>query len=307
MVENYEKAEQDYKSGMKYKDIAKKYGTTINTVKSWRKRYGWCREEGAPKTGKGCTQKREGAQKEKGAHQQNIEPVHETADEDYDGTRETLKNSGLTAEQQMFCIYYSRTFNATQSYLKAYGSSYDVANAEGYKLLVKPCVRKEIERLKEIKRQQIIAGAEDIVELQMRIAFSDIGNYLSFNREDVRVMGPFGPIKDQETGEYITKEVNVVKLSDSEMVDTQIIQEVKQGRDGVSMKLADKQKALDWLTMFFEMNPDDRHRKEFDKRKLELELMKLEMQTKDRAEDQNEQDNFMDALNESAKEMWKDD
>lgn len=44
-MENYEKAEQDYMGGMKYKDIAEKYGTTINTVKSWKKRYGWNREK----------------------------------------------------------------------------------------------------------------------------------------------------------------------------------------------------------------------------------------------------------------------
>ena len=48
-MENYEKAEQDYMGGMKYKDIAEKYGTTINTVKSWKKRYGWSRGEGAHK------------------------------------------------------------------------------------------------------------------------------------------------------------------------------------------------------------------------------------------------------------------
>ena len=50
IVENYEKAEQDYMAGMKYKDIAEKYGTTINTVKSWKKRYAWSRGEGAHKT-----------------------------------------------------------------------------------------------------------------------------------------------------------------------------------------------------------------------------------------------------------------
>ena len=49
-MENYEKAEQDYIAGMKYKDIAEKYGTTINTVKSWKKRYAWSREKGAHKT-----------------------------------------------------------------------------------------------------------------------------------------------------------------------------------------------------------------------------------------------------------------
>lgn len=60
-LENYEKAEQDYIAGMKYKDIAEKYGTTINTVKSWKKRYAWSREKGAHKTEKVCTQKQKGA------------------------------------------------------------------------------------------------------------------------------------------------------------------------------------------------------------------------------------------------------
>lgn len=291
-MENYEKAEKDYMAGMKYKDIAEKYGTTINTVKSWKKRYDWSRG-GAHKTEKVCTQKKGGA------HRKSA-PID-------DGTKATLQNDELTPEQQMFCIYYSRTFNATQSYAKAYGCSYNTANAYGYKLLSNLVVRKEIERLKEIKRQQIVAGTEDIVELQMRIAFADIGNYMSFGREEVQVMGPFGPIKDPETGDHITKEINAVKLSDSQMVDTQIIQEVKQGRDGVSIKLADKQKAFDWLTMFFEMNPNDRHRKEFDKRKMDLELMKLEMQTKEHSENTQDQDNFLDALNESAKDVWSDD
>ena len=100
--------------------------------------------------------------------------------------------------------------------------------------------------------------------------------------------------------------ISTVDLKESTNTDTQIIQEVKRGKDGVSIKLADRQKAIDWLTMFFEMNPSDKHRKEFDQRKLELELMKLEMQTKDDAEDTPEQDNFLDALNKSAKEAWSD-
>ena len=43
MAEDYEKAEKDYLEGAKYKDIAAKYGVTINTVKSWKVRYGWSR------------------------------------------------------------------------------------------------------------------------------------------------------------------------------------------------------------------------------------------------------------------------
>ena len=280
-MENYEKAEQDYMGGMKYKDIAEKYETTINTVKSWKKRYGWSRKEGAPKSKKVCTQKGKGAPK-------TAAPID-------DGTKETLQNDELTPEQQMFCIYYSRTFNATQSYLNAYGCSYEVANAKGPLLVVRDSIHREIERLKEIKRQQIVAGTDDIVELQMRIAFADIGNYMTFGQKE---------IEDPETGRYT---ISTVDLKESTNTDTQIIQEVKRGKDGVSIKLADRQKAIDWLTMFFEMNPSDKHRKEFDQSKLELELTRLEMQTEDDAEDTPEQDNFLDALNGSAKEAWSDD
>ena len=255
-VENYEKAEQDYMSGMKYKDIAEKYGTTINTVKSWKKRYAWSRGEGAHKAEKVCTQKSKGAPKKEA-------PID-------DGTKATLQNDDLTPEQQMFCIYYSRTFNAAQSYQKAYGCSYESAIANGSRLLTNDKVRAEIERLKEIKRQQIVAGADDFVEIQMRIAFSDMGDYLSFGRETVRIMGAFGPIKDPETGEYLTKEVNTVHLTESCNVDTQIIQEVKQGKDGVSLKLADKQKAYDWLTKYFLLHPDDKYKAEFDKKRAEV-------------------------------------
>ena len=207
-MENYEKAEQDYMAGMKYKDIAEKYGTTINTVKSWKKRYAWSRGEGAHKTEKVCTQKSKGAPK-------TVAPID-------DGTKETLQNDDLTPEQQMFCIYYSRTFNAAQSYQKAYGCTYESALRAGPRLLGNVVVRAEIERLKEIKRQRIIAGEADFVEIQMRIAFADIGDYLSFGRETVRIMGAFGPVKDSETGEYLTKEVNAVRLAESSNVDTQI-------------------------------------------------------------------------------------
>lgn len=259
-MENYEKAEKDYVAGMKYKDIAEKYGTTINTVKSWKKRYNWNRKECAPKKEKVCTQN-------KGSAPASVKQVD-------DGTRETLKNEDLTPEQQMFCIYYSRTFNATQSYLKAYGCSYGVANAKGPMLVVKDSVQKEIERLKEIKRQQIVAGAEDIVEMQMRIAFSDIGDYLSFGQESVPVIAMYGPVQvtNEETGEKETlmQDINVVRLNESDKVDTQIIQEVKQGKNGVSVKLADKQKAMDWLSKYFLMHPDDKYKAEFDRKRAEV-------------------------------------
>ncbi len=57
---NYELAETDYMDGMKYKDIAKKYNVSLNTVKSWKTRYNWSRDakNGVhTKNKKVCTQK----------------------------------------------------------------------------------------------------------------------------------------------------------------------------------------------------------------------------------------------------------
>jgi len=57
---NYELAYEDYRKGMKYKEIAEKYGVTLNTVKSWKTRYRWSKDpqKGVhTKSEKVCTQK----------------------------------------------------------------------------------------------------------------------------------------------------------------------------------------------------------------------------------------------------------
>jgi uncharacterized protein YjcR len=58
VAEKYVLAEKDYVKGMKYKDIAEKYGVSLNTVKSWKQRYGWERNKGAPSEKSVHTKKR---------------------------------------------------------------------------------------------------------------------------------------------------------------------------------------------------------------------------------------------------------
>ena len=112
------------------------------------------------------------------------------------------------------------------------------------RLLKNVAVAAEVQRLKEEKRLQVLAGAEDIVELQMRIAFSDIGNILKFDR-------------------------GTVTLLDSSEVDTQVIRKVKEGREGVSVEIEDRQKAIDWLTKYFLLHPENTYRAEFERKKAE--------------------------------------
>lgn len=236
-----DKAYEMYRQGMKLVDIASALDVPPGTVRRWKSTHGWDSERSEKESERSATKRTK-----------KRTPID-------DGTKETLQNDDLTPEQQMFCIYYSRTFNAAQSYQKAYGCSYESAIANGSRLLTNDKVRAEIERLKEIKRQQIVAGADDIVELQMRIAFADIGNYVSFGQKEVT---------DIETDE--TYMVSVVDLKEFKNTDTQLIQEVKRGKDGVSVKLADKQKAIDWLSKYFLVHPDDKYKAEFDKKRAEV-------------------------------------
>ena len=238
-----DKAYELYKSGMKLVDIADQLGKPEGTIRRWKNTYNWDAERSDCK-----------ANENERLASRRIKK-QQCGD---DGTKATLQNDDLTPERQMFCIYYSKTFNATQSYLNAFHCSYDTANAEGYKLLVKPCIRKEIERLKEIKRQQIIAGADDIVELQMRIAFGDIGDALEFTQEE------------RELPDGNSTMVNVLRAKDSNMVDTQLIKSVTEGRNGLTVVMKDEQKAIEWLSKYFLMHPDDKYKAEFVKKRAEV-------------------------------------
>ncbi|MCU7192559.1 terminase small subunit [Turicibacter sanguinis] len=84
-----------------------------------------------------------------------------------------IENDDLTEKQRIFCLLYIKTFNATQSYRKAYNCSYDVANAEGYKLLVNPCIRDEIMQLKQLRFQMDFMDANDVIRKYQEIAFTD--------------------------------------------------------------------------------------------------------------------------------------
>ena len=84
---NYDLAYIDYCNGMKYKDIAEKYGVTINTVKSWKTRYKWSKgneKSVHTKIKNVCTQKNT---KEKAAAKE-VEQV--------------MKNPELTDKQRLF-------------------------------------------------------------------------------------------------------------------------------------------------------------------------------------------------------------
>lgn len=266
-----ESAEKDYMSGMKYKDIADKYGVSINTVKSWKKRYNWERKKGCTQKKKGCTQKK----LEKKA----------VADE----VKQVIQNTELTDKQQLFCIHYIRCFNATKAYQKAYGVDYATAASIGYRLLEKDGVKQEIHRLKQDRLNREFLSESDVFQKYMDIAFADVTDFVEFGNEDVDVI--------LDTGERKTITVSHVNIKNDADVDGTIISEVSKGKDGVKVKLADRMKALQWLTDHMDLATD--------KQKAEIALLKAKVQTDD--DEELADDGFLDALNGTAAEDWGDE
>lgn len=246
---NNELAYIDYLKGMKYKEIAEKYGVTINTVKSWKTRYKWTKDDKKSvhtKPEKVCTQKRSKNNTEKEAVANEVEQVTENAE--------------LTDKQRLFCVLYVKCFNATKAYQKAYQCDYATAAANGTRLLGNARIKNEIFTLKQNRLNREMLDESDIFQKYMDIAFADITDYVEFGRETVPVMGAFGPVEvkdDKGKKTKLMQEVNVVRFRESETVDGTLIAEVKQGKDGASIKLPDKMKALDWLSKHMDMATEE--------------------------------------------------
>ena len=240
--ENVNKAYELFKKGYKLIDISKELDIPSSTVRRWKKTYNWDNERSDKNSERSFKQNNKKIKKK----ELIVEEV-----------KEVLGNTELTDKQRLFCIYYIKYFNATKAYQKAYGCSYETAMVEGFRTLRNPKIELEIEKLKQHKLNQVMLSEEDIFQRYMDIAFSDITDYVNFGKREIEIL---------EDNQSKTIEVNYVDFNDSYNVDGTIISEVKQGQYGVSIKLHDKMKALQWLSDHMNIATD--------KQKAELEVLK---------------------------------
>lgn len=231
-----EQARELFLKGKKLIEISELLGVPEGTIRSWKNRYNW---------DDATLQKKRNVAKEKFTSKmisiQDVVPEVESV----------IQNPDLSDKQRLFCISYIRCFNATKAYQRAYGCDYATAVVNGPRLLGNARIKNEIQHLKQFRLNREFLDEHDIFQKYMDIAFADITDYVEFGREKVQVMGAFGPVevKNPETGkkEPLIKEVNTVRFRESGEVDGTLISEVKQGKDGASIKLLDRMKALDWL------------------------------------------------------------
>jgi len=229
-LKNYELALDDHKAGMSDKDIAEKYGVTLNTVKSWKRRNDW------PKKG---TLKKKGAISKKGAEKvvKNI----------------VIDSKELSEDEQLFCIYYLKYHNQVKAYQRIRPSTaYASACVTASRWMKLERIKEEITRLKKDMYTEAILDPQDIVQKYIDIAFADMTDFVEFKGSSVG-------------------------LRNFDDIDGTLVTEIKKFKGGVSIKLADRMKALDWLSKNIMLGNE---------------------------EQKDQYNNFIEALNGTASEDW---
>lgn len=247
-------AHELYKSGMKLVEIADKLDVPDGTVRRWKSTYKWDEK----------TKNERSDKKKANVRKENKQEKKAVADE----VKEVMQNTKLTDKQQLFCIYYIRCFNATKAYQKAYGCNYESAIQNGSRLLRNDKVKEEIQHLKQERLNREFLSESDIFQKYMDIAFADITDFVEFGSEEIEV--------SLKTGEQKTLTVSHVDLKDSNGVDGTIISEISKGKDGVKIKLADRMKAMQWISDHMDL-ASETQKARIEQLKAQTEKIRLEM------------------------------
>nr|DAX99392.1 MAG TPA: Terminase small subunit [Caudoviricetes sp.] len=285
-----EQAKELYLQGKKLIEIANQLNLPEGTVRRWKSTHKWDSERSDKNS--------ERSEKKKVKKKKPVERE----------VNQVIENPELTDKQRLFCVLYARCFNATKAYQKAYGCTYETAMANGSETLRKTKIQNEIRRLKQERLNREFLSESDIFQKYMDIAFADLTDYVEFGTEEEPVMAMYGPVKveDPETGKkkQLTQTVNVIRFKKSSEVDGTILSEVKHGRNGSSIKLADRMKALQWLSEHMEIATAEQAAR-IDLLKAQAEFARMKSQTDN--DDQIEDDGFLEALNGTAAEDWKNE
>ena len=188
---------------------------------------------------------------------------------------------GLTENQQRFCECYIKSKNIKMACIAAGydGKMYSV----GSKLRHSKKCQRYIQWLKVRILRNCMVEAADIIEHYIRIAFADMTDFVEVHP-------------------------NSIRLKPSSQIDGQLIKSIKSGRDGISIELYDKLKALDFLAKYCADMPKD-FKQLIEERKVDIMEHEFELKKKiyDLENGEVKDDGFMEAISKAATTVWEDE
>jgi phage terminase small subunit len=237
---------------MELKEIAAALNVPEGTVRAWKKRDSWDNPDVVNVAKESKKNNAMLQKKKRNATNETQRNAKRKKDPD-PVLKIEVETEGLTDRQRMFCIYYAKSFNATQSAIKA-GYAKESAHVEGSRLLANDKIRAEIKRIKAEIAKPLMIDAMDILNQYAAIAFADITDYVNFGGQKV-------------------------EFKDAKEVDGSLISEIKAGKREISIKLHDKMKALEKLEKYFDLLPDH-HKRRIEEERLKIDQKRLELEEK---------------------------
>ncbi|GIQ95203.1 terminase small subunit [Lactiplantibacillus plantarum] len=201
-------------------------------------------------------------------------------------SNELEANSELNEKQKLFCLFYLQRFNATWAYQQAYKVSHEVALRAGPRLLGNVGVKRQLTELKNQQRADLYVTADDIAHEYAKQAFASLGDVLDYKVHEELVVDTDGNVFLDTDDNPVKKHVADIYLKPSDQIDWSLIQDIHRGKDGLVVKLYDKQKALD--SLFKLIGDDDDNANEQKIRKLKADADIAEAKAKMISDEGNE-------------------
>ena len=266
---------------IKLKDIAEQLGVSEGTVRGWKNKDSW--EDRIEAESNGTFQSKQPKNTVRSVKKKTKKTQRSKATPEVESQAtvkfEIVPSDGLNDKQLLFCMYYVKYFNATKAYQKAYQCDYITANRNAHRLMVNEGIKEEIMQLKQQLADSVMLDARDVLQKYIDIAFADITDYSDFGTVEEILKDETGkPLLDYQ-GEEMTYQRTYVHLKNADEVDGTIISEVKKGKDGVSVKLADKMTALAMLSKYTDLLNDEQL-KRLREEKLKVDIAKVRSETK---------------------------
>ena len=187
---------------------------------------------------------------------------------------------GLNEKQQRFCELYISSNSAKSA---AVNAGYNITEHSQNFLVLKSNwkVQRYISWLKVRVFKRAMLSAEEVIDAWIRIGFADITDFVDIHPSFIR-------------------------LKPSDQIDGQLVKSVKCGRDGVSIELYDKMKALDSLVKYMDCMPTD-WKQRLEEKKFELAQQEFELKKKavEGLVGNDQSDGFLEALAKTAEKVWE--
>lgn len=267
-----DKAYEMYKQGMKLVDIAAELDVPSGTVRRWKNNQNWDGERSESKAN-------DKSERSESISWVNIEHEYVT----------DIRKKPCTLEE------LATKHNIAIGTVEKYSMQHEWS--EKRKEYKKSIQQKALEKSadKDADRIARILQIADMAADKAEQALGELEQYIVKDKKKVRTV----EYKDNTAVGKPTKEV----IDETEHIN---IASGPVDRLGLS-QVTGALKNLKDIYMIPNALDAQKHSQEMDKRKLEVDLLKLEMQTKESADDTPEQDNFLEALNASAQEVWSDE